>query len=348
MRVRAQRMASAGLFAMPAAISVSTMSSSADLAARFVDLEAGEAVGAGEDFASGGRGDPGVGVTPGDVYAGLCAVGVVPFDRETVGGVLGDKPGHPWQMARAEAAEADEAYAANGQARYELRAKRPRQQPGDELGLDPVVDEQAALDGARHGLGGHAGRSFASRPAAPGLRRRRCRSTICSGHTVDRKFPTQTASLSATSEYRMRFRCREIEGALIVKRAAISPADCSPSRRSWRIWRRVGSASARNSSDVRTLGQSQTGAAQDTDHPDLARQRKTETTARHAPDRRFPSAQTLLPGSERGAPRPHPACPETDGTVRSEKKFSMSFRTSGGGCQAPDTLPHASGPDYGA
>ena len=110
----------------------------AHLAAGFVDLEAGEPVGAGEDFASGGRGDLGVGVTPGDVYADLCAVGVVPFDRESVGGVLGDKPGHPWQVARAEAAEADEAHAAYGQARNELRAKRPRQQPGNEPGLDPV------------------------------------------------------------------------------------------------------------------------------------------------------------------------------------------------------------------
>lgn len=63
------------------------------LAAVFVDPEAGGPVAAGEDFASSGRGDPGVSVTPGDVYADLCAVGVVPFDREAVGGVLGDNRG---------------------------------------------------------------------------------------------------------------------------------------------------------------------------------------------------------------------------------------------------------------
>src|SRR6185436_5702400 len=39
-------------------------------------------------------------------------------------------------------------------------------------------------------------------------------------------------------------RCREIDGPEIAKRAAISPAAISPSLRSWRICRRVGSASA--------------------------------------------------------------------------------------------------------
>jgi hypothetical protein len=39
-------------------------------------------------------------------------------------------------------------------------------------------------------------------------------------------------------------RWREIDGPLIGNWSAISPALRSPSRRSWRIWRRVGSASA--------------------------------------------------------------------------------------------------------
>ena len=44
-------------------------------------------------------------------------------------------------------------------------------------------------------------------------------------------------------------RCREMEGALIVKWLTISPALSSPARRSWRICRRVGSARARNTPD---------------------------------------------------------------------------------------------------
>jgi hypothetical protein len=41
-------------------------------------------------------------------------------------------------------------------------------------------------------------------------------------------------------------RCREIDGALMVKRDAISPAPSSPACKSWRICRRVGSARALN------------------------------------------------------------------------------------------------------
>src|SRR6266581_9386453 len=45
-------------------------------------------------------------------------------------------------------------------------------------------------------------------------------------------------------------RCREIDGPEMVKHAVISPAESSPRLSSCRIWRRVGSAKARNALEM--------------------------------------------------------------------------------------------------
>jgi len=87
---------------------------------------------------------------------------------------------------------------------------------------------------------------------------RRCRT--CVGQTALRYALRLAIKVSGTSRYRIRFpsrrsstssaafrmaRCRDIEGAEIAKRRPISPAASSPALSSSRIWRLVGSASAR-------------------------------------------------------------------------------------------------------
>jgi len=88
--------------------------------------------------------------------------------------------------------------------------------------------------------------------------RRRCRTWV--GQTALKYEFRLPIRVAGSSRYRMRFpsrrsmtssapfrmaRCREIDGAEIAKRAPISPAASSPLLSSSRIWRLVGSASAR-------------------------------------------------------------------------------------------------------
>src|SRR5438876_7297687 len=97
------------------------------------------------------------------------------------------------------------------------------------------------------------------------LRFQRRRRAIWVGQTALRKSPNVWAICSGSRRYKMRFpsrrsdiksaffrieRCREIDGPEMVKHAVISPAESSPRLSSCRIWRRVGSAKARNALEM--------------------------------------------------------------------------------------------------
>src|SRR5205807_752649 len=97
------------------------------------------------------------------------------------------------------------------------------------------------------------------------LRFQRRRRAIWVGQTALRKSPSVWAICSGSRRYKMRFpsrpsdiksaffrieRCREIDGPEMVKHAVISPAESSPRLSSCRIWRRVGSAKARNALEM--------------------------------------------------------------------------------------------------
>jgi hypothetical protein len=117
-------------------------------AAVFLRLEPGQVLVPGEQAAAGERGQQGGSVAPGDVHAGDRAVGAVPAHRDPVGGVLRSQPGGG-QARGPDAAKPDQADARDPVTADEDRPERRRQVRGEQVRVDPVVDQDAALDHGR-------------------------------------------------------------------------------------------------------------------------------------------------------------------------------------------------------
>ena len=96
---------------------------------------------------------------------------------------------------RAKVAEADEADPGHTDPIHEVRSEPCRDHPLERVRVDSIVDQKAPFDrGCRirnvfHGLA-----------CAFDDLSRLWRKTTCSGHTADRKLPTETARRSGTSE----------------------------------------------------------------------------------------------------------------------------------------------------
>jgi hypothetical protein len=74
-------------------------------------------------------------------------------------------------------------------ARHDLRSQRCREHPGNDVGVDSEVDEQAPIDDTDE-----------TRDVHLVVLRRVRRNTIWSGHTAERNPPTHSATRSATTE----------------------------------------------------------------------------------------------------------------------------------------------------
>ncbi len=118
-----------------------------DVAVLVGDFELRVVVNSGKDSASGERVEARVGVTAGDEDAFFCcAVFMVPFDGDAVGGVLAIDAGERWEKSRADLFETDETNPCDGVTFHKLRPEILRQMRLNDIGRDPVVQEKATPD----------------------------------------------------------------------------------------------------------------------------------------------------------------------------------------------------------
>ena len=91
------------------------------------------------------------GVAPRNPYAPVQFAAIGPFHRHAMGGVLRRQADRARGQRRANAVEPNQTDAGDAHATHQLRAKGRRQQLGEHVGIDAIVNEYSAVDRSADG-----------------------------------------------------------------------------------------------------------------------------------------------------------------------------------------------------
>lgn len=94
----------------------------------------------------GGRVESRIRIAPKDVYTLARRPVFVPLDRDPVGCILGAQSEPLREMSWTKPAKTNKADPRESEASNQLRAERGRQLPGKYVGIDPIVQQNAAID----------------------------------------------------------------------------------------------------------------------------------------------------------------------------------------------------------
>jgi len=161
----------------------------------FLNLKSGATVFAREDASSDDGRQERRGVPARDEHAMARPLGSVPLDRDAMCCVLRRQAENLGEPDRAKLAEADEADPDHTDPIHEMRPEPCVDHVPERARVDSIVDEKTPFD-----RGCNIRNVFHSFASPVDAFSRLWRKTTCSGHTADRKLPTETARRSATSE----------------------------------------------------------------------------------------------------------------------------------------------------